>query len=100
MIQETITNDIELFRKEISEGIPTILPQAVALDPSVSHAPRRKEILNADEKKLALKNALRYFEAKDHAELIKEFSAELQQYGRIYMYRLRPKSKMHARPIE
>ena len=100
MIQETITNDIEQFRKEIAEGIPSVLPASVALDSSVSHAPRRKDILNSEEKKLALKNALRYFEAKDHAELIKEFSAELQQYGRIYMYRLRPKSKMYARPIE
>jgi len=100
MIQETTTNDIEQFRKEIAEGIPTVLPASVALDSSVSHAPRRKDILNSEEKKLALKNALRYFKAKDHVELIKEFSAELQQYGRIYMYRLRPKSKMYARPIE
>jgi urocanate hydratase len=100
MIQETITNDIEQFRKEIAEGIPSVLPASVALDSAVSHAPRRKDILNSEEKKLALKNALRYFKAKDHAELIKEFSAELQQYGRIYMYRLRPKSKMYARPIE
>jgi len=100
MIQETTTNDIEQFRKEIAEGIPSVLPASVALDSSVSHAPRRKDILNSEEKKLALKNALRYFKAKDHVELIKEFSAELQQYGRIYMYRLRPKSKMYARPIE
>jgi urocanate hydratase len=100
MMQELVSNDIEQFRKEITEGIPELLPPAVALDSSVSHAPRRKDILNADEKKLALKNALRYFDPKDHAELVKEFSDELQQYGRIYMYRLRPKSRMHARPID
>jgi urocanate hydratase len=66
----------------------------------INHAPKRKEILSSDEKKLALRNALRYFDAKHHAELVPEFKEELATYGRIYMYRLRPDYEMRARAIE
>jgi urocanate hydratase len=88
------------FQEEIKQGIPSILPQKKQYDLAINHAPKRKDILSAEEKKLALKNALRYFEAKHHAELIKEFSEELEKYGRIYMYRLRPDYRMYARPID
>ncbi len=87
------------FHEQIQEGIPSVLPQPKPYDPAINHAPKRKEILSAEEKKLALRNALRYFEPQHHAELIKEFSDELEKYGRIYMYRLRPDYKMYARPI-
>lgn len=88
------------FQQEIQQGIPSILPPKKQYDPAINHAPKRKEILSAEEKKLALKNALRYFEPKHHAELIPEFSEELETYGRIYMYRLRPDYRMYARPID
>lgn len=88
------------FQEQIKQGIPTVLPPTKEYDLAINHAPKRKEILSAEEKKLALKNALRYFEAKHHAELIKEFSEELETYGRIYMYRLRPDYRMYARPID
>jgi len=88
------------FKKHILEGIPDILPQLKPYNVSINHAPKRKNILSTEEKKLALKNALRYFDAKHHAELIEEFNQELSTYGRIYMYRLRPDYKMYARPIE
>ena len=87
------------FQEQIQEGIPTILPQPKRFETEINHAPKRKEILSPEEKKLALRNALRYFEPKDHAVLVKEFSEELENYGRIYMYRLRPDYKMYARPI-
>lgn len=87
------------FQEQILEGIPSVLPQAKPYESTINHAPKRKEILSNEEKKLALKNALRYFEPKHHAELIKEFSEELETYGRIYMYRLRPDYRMYARPI-
>ena len=87
------------FKEQIQKGIPTILPQPKPYDPAINHAPKRKEILSADEKKLALRNALRYFEPEHHAVLIKEFSDELETYGRIYMYRFRPDYTMYARPI-
>ncbi|MCF8321146.1 MAG: urocanate hydratase [Flavobacterium sp.] len=87
------------FQDQIKEGIPSVLPQPKAFETDINHAPKRKDILSDDEKKLALRNALRYFEPKDHAVLVKEFSDELEQYGRIYMYRLRPDYKMYARPI-
>ncbi len=87
------------FQEEIQQGIPYILPEPQLYDPNINHAPKRKEILTADEKKLAIRNALRYFDPKDHAVLAKEFYEELEKYGRIYMYRLRPKYKMYARPI-
>jgi len=87
------------FKEQIQQGIPTVLPQPKAYESNINHAPKRKEILSAEEKKLALKNALRYFDAKHHAELLPEFKSELETYGRIYMYRLRPDYEMKARPI-
>ncbi|WP_281323721.1 urocanate hydratase [Flavobacterium sp. IMCC34518] len=87
------------FQEQIQQGIPSILPQPKPFEANINHAPKRKEILSDDEKKLALRNALRYFEPKHHAELIPEFRNELETYGRIYMYRLRPDYKMYARPI-
>ena len=87
------------FQNAILAGIPDELPAVKPYDDSVSHAPKRKHILSNDEKKLALKNALRYFPAKHHAVLAKEFAAELEKYGRIYMYRFRPDYDMYARPI-
>ncbi len=68
--------------------------------PPMNHAPKRKDILTKEEKKLALKNALRYFDKKHHAKLLREFKDELENYGRIYMYRFRPDYKMYARPID
>ncbi len=91
---------LEDFRKDIAGGIPAKLPEPQAYDPSVNHAPRRKEILTPAEKKLALRNALRYFPAEQHALLAPEFAEELRRYGRIYMYRLRPSYEMKARPID
>lgn len=88
------------FQKEILAGIPDILPPAKPYDPTVNHAPKRKDILTPEQKKLALRNALRYFRPEQHAELIPEFLHELKTYGRIYMYRLRPDYKMYARPID
>lgn len=88
------------FKEQIQQGIPSILPPKATYDLAINHAPKRKEILSAEEKKLALKNALRYFEPQHHAELIQEFSEELETYGRIYMYRFRPDYKMYARPID
>jgi urocanate hydratase len=87
------------FQEQIQQGIPSILPPKATYDLAINHAPKRKAILSAEEKKLALKNALRYFEPQHHAELITEFSEELEQYGRIYMYRFRPDYRMYARPI-
>ena len=88
------------FKEQIRRGIPGELPPALPYDASVSHAPKRKEILTRDEKILAIKNALRYFPAKFHPVLAKEFLSELEMYGRIYMYRFRPNYEMVARPIE
>ena len=87
------------FQEQIKQGIPSVLPQKKDRNPNVSHAPKRKEILSKEEKKLALKNALRYFEPIHHAELIPEFKQELEDFGRIYMYRLMPDYKIFARPI-
>lgn len=88
------------FQQQIQQGIPTELPQPKPYETAINHAPKRKEILNEEEKKLALKNALRYFEPKFHAELLPEFREELEKFGRIYMYRFRPDYKMFARPID
>lgn len=88
------------FQKEILAGIPDVLPPLKPYDPEVNHAPKRKDILSPEQKKLALRNALRYFDSKHHAELIPEFMDELKRYGRIYMYRLRPDYKIYARPID
>ncbi len=87
------------FKEQILAGIPQELPPAPSYDTSINHAPRRKEILNAEEKTLALKNALRYFPKKWHKTLAAEFAQELKEYGRIYMYRFRPSYEMKARPI-
>jgi urocanate hydratase len=87
------------FKKAILAGIPTVLPNHKPLDTQVSHAPKRKDILTPKEKQLALKNALRYFNPKLHAELAPEFLEELNTFGRIYMYRFRPDYKMYARDI-
>ncbi|MFD2542216.1 urocanate hydratase [Lacinutrix gracilariae] len=88
------------FKEQILQGIPDTLPQPKAYETEINHAPKRKDILTAEEKKLALRNALRYFNKKQHAELLPEFKNELETYGRIYMYRLRPDYKMYARPID
>lgn len=88
------------FQKEILAGIPDVLPPLKPYDKSVNHAPKRKDILTDDEKRLALRNALRYFDPKFHKQLIPEFLDELKTYGRIYMYRLRPDYDMHARHID
>lgn len=88
------------FRKLVSEGIPSELPPVRPYDENLNHAPRRKDILNKDEKKLALRNALRYFPVNFHTVLAQEFASELQTYGRIYMYRFRPDYEIRARNIE
>ena len=88
------------FQQDILTGLPDSLPQPKPLDDKLSHAPYRKQILSAEEKKLALKNALRYFDPKHHQELLPEFKKELETYGRIYMYRLRPNYPISARSIE
>lgn len=92
---------MDKFKEEILAGIPQDrLPEPKPYDKTINHAPKRKDILTAEEKVLALKNALRYFPAKFHAELAPEFAKELKDYGRIYMYRLRPSYDMYARPID
>ena len=88
------------FAEEIRAGIPDRLPQPKPYDASINHAPRRKDILTPEEKRLALRNALRYFPKKFHAELAPEFARELAAYGRIYMYRFRPDYAMYARPLD
>lgn len=92
---------MDKFKEEILAGIPQDrLPEPIPYDKTINHAPKRKDILTAEEKVLALKNALRYFPAKFHAELAPEFAKELKDYGRIYMYRFRPSYDMYARPID
>lgn len=90
----------EQFIADIRAGIPDILPEPQAYDTTINHAPKRKDILTSEEKKLALRNALRYFPKKFHATLAPEFAEELHKYGRIYMYRFRPTYDMYARPID
>ena len=87
------------FKEQIQQGIPSTLPPVKPYELEINHAPKRKEILSDEEKKLALQNALRYFDAAHHAVLAKEFLEELNTYGRIYMYRFRPDYEMKARPI-
>lgn len=92
---------MDKFQEDILAGIPQDrLPEPKPYDKTINHAPKRKDILTAEEKVLALKNALRYFPAKFHAELAPEFAKELKDYGRIYMYRFRPSYDMYARPID
>ena len=92
-------NDLENFRNFILEGIPKVLPKKKKYDLNINHAPIRKDILSIDEKKLALKNALRYFSKDMHHTLAPEFLEELKKYGRIYMYRFRPDYKIYSRNI-
>ncbi|MDG1714760.1 urocanate hydratase [Lacinutrix sp.] len=88
------------FKTQILEGIPKVLPAQKQYETVINHAPKRKAILSKEEEKLALRNALRYFDKQHHATLLPEFKKELDTYGRIYMYRLRPDYKMYARPID
>lgn len=88
------------FKDSVLQGIPEELPEAKPYDKSVNHAPKRKDVLTKDEKKLAVRNALRYFNPKYHKELALEFFNELQEFGRIYMYRFRPDYKMYARSLK
>ncbi len=90
----------EEFKRIIQQGIPEELPNPKPYDPNVNHAPKRKDVLTQEEKKLAIRNALRYFPKKHHAVLAPEFLNELNTYGRIYMYRFRPDYEMYARPID
>ena len=92
--------NINNFQKSVLQGIPLELPKPKPFDTSISHAPVRKDILNEREKKLALRNALRYFDPKHHKVLAPEFAEELKKYGRIYMYRFRPDYKISARKID
>lgn len=91
--------ELKQFQQHILQGIPSQLPSAKTYEVNINHAPKRKAILNNEEKKLAIQNALRYFDPQHHAVLAKEFIAELNTYGRIYMYRFRPDYKIYARPI-
>ena len=88
------------FKEAILAGIPSEFPSKRALEPKANHAPKRKDLLSSEEKKLAVRNALRYFPKAWHQELAAEFYEELQQFGRIYMYRFKPKYAMYARPID
>lgn len=90
---------LQEFQQSIREGIPAELPVPKAYEPEINHAPKRKDILTKEEKKLAIRNALRYFDPKHHAVLAPEFAEELEKYGRIYMYRFRPDYKMYAHNI-
>src|SRR5580658_10118369 len=91
--------DSKAFKKAIIQGISGDLPEMPAYDKNINHAPKRKDILSKEEKKLAIRNALRYFPAKHHSKLAKEFAEELKAYGRIYIHRFRPTYKIYARPI-
>ena len=91
---------VKEFQKKVLSGIPSKIPSPQQPNPTLNHAPKRKNILTTEEKKLAVKNALRYFDKKQHAVLSKEFATELETYGRIYMYRFKPDYKIYARPIK
>ena len=88
------------FHEDILAGIPAVLPEPKPYDTTINHAPKRKDILTAEEKVLAIRNALRYFPQEHHEVLAMEFAQELKDYGRIYMYRFRPDYEMYARPID
>ena len=92
--------DTATFQQLIRQGIPSELPAKTSFDSQANRAPKRKDILTDSEKRLAIRNALRYFPASWHQELAEEFYQELQEYGRIYMYRFKPEYTMYARPIE
>jgi urocanate hydratase len=98
-METTTTAKATDFQRAIRAGIPVELPERKPYDPEVNHAPKRKDILNAEEKRLAVENALRYFDSAHHKVLAQEFYEELNTYGRIYMYRFRPGYAMHARSI-
>ena len=100
MIAQADGQDLISFQNSILQGIPAELPEPKPYDTSISHAPKRKDILNGDEKRLAIRNALRYFPTKFHSILAPEFAEELQKYGRIYMYRFRPDYTIKARSWE
>ena len=88
------------FKKQIAEGIPEELPELKSYDQNINHAPKRRDILNSSEKRLAIKNALRYFPEKFHLILAKEFAHELAVFGRIYMHRFRPGYEIKAHHID
>jgi urocanate hydratase len=91
---------IQEFQQDILQGIPSVLPAKKTYESAINHAPKRKQILSKEESRLALENALRYFPKELHAELAPEFLQELNDFGRIYMYRFRPDYSMYARPID
>ena len=92
--------DLKIVQDDIKEGIPSVLPADPIFGPGIDRAPKRKDILDVEEKKLAISNALRYFPVEMHAPLAPEFAKELKAFGRIYMYRYRPAYKMYARSIK
>ncbi|QBA63239.1 urocanate hydratase [Muriicola soli] len=98
-MKATVSSEIDSFKTAILQGIPDTLPPKAQLSDDISHAPMRKQILTVDEKRLAVRNALRYFPEAWHQQLAKEFAEELLLYGRIYMFRFKPKYRMYARPI-
>ncbi len=100
MTEKNVNMHADDFKAAILEGIPAKLPEAKALDPELNHAPKRRDVLSPEEKKLALRNALRYLPEEHHPELIREFAHELEQYGRIYMYRYKPDYAISARSLE
>ncbi len=99
MVKESRESEVARFRESIQQGIPDKLPPCYSYDNAINHAPHRKQILTAEEKKLALRNALRYFDKQHHEILLPEFREELETYGRIYMYRFMPDYEIKARPI-
>lgn len=88
------------FKEQIAAGIPEQIPAPKPFEPNINHAPKRKQILNIEERKLAIANALRYFPKEQHVALAPEFAHELDEFGRIYMYRYRPDYKIYARSID
>jgi urocanate hydratase len=96
---QTFNMTIEAFHSDIMQGIPAKVPAKKVYEPAINHAPKRKDILSLDEKKLAIRNALRYFPQEQHEELAEDFLYELETFGRIYMFRYRPDYTMYARPI-
>ncbi len=97
---QEISLEMDQFQKSITEGIPLSIPEHPSVDPDISRAPKRKNLLNKEEKLLAVKNALRYFQPHLHEDLLPEFSKELESHGRIYMHRYRPHEQMYAREIK
>ncbi len=94
-----MTNNFTSFADQIRAGIPSELPPKRQPDEHMNRAPKRKDILNGHEKRLAIKNALRYFPSDWHPVLANEFAEELKAFGRIYMYRFKPKYELYARPL-